>query len=139
MSLTDTQRDIAIKAAEGIQEGAWCIGAAFHLPGPDRRAYSTGDCLFQDHLTVDEALQSRRCAVGELALRTAQIGGLTDFQPVVEATASRVRALCPAVRHGLGEDADEAVTFHNDICMRTADPFTAGQEWARIFREVAES
>lgn len=126
--LTDLQRDILVKAAEDIQEGMWCRGSAFF----DEISCSQfpPEAMFdEEFLTLETATRSRRCAQGELALAAKRLGGDVDDFAHAESY----------VRTHLGNCRCGSVWSHNDHCMDTLDVFSAGQEWARIFREVAEA
>lgn len=126
--LTDLQRDILIKAAEGIQEGMWCRHTAFSVPMKGSMGTNT---IFNGDLTLDEALSSYRCAMGELGLRTVQLGGNGDDYFEARAAVTRVLLVIKCNGECVG-----SISSHNDYCMK-GDAFSAGQEWAEMFRAAS--
>lgn len=143
--LTDLQRDILIKSAEGIQEGMWCVGNWFspvpHTSEKYASSYGAGlEILWDDQYSQREEIdlgalsKSYRCVEGELAFRTILLGGTyDDFHHLELVVGNAVDKVCGACR-GVEDDTD--LFNHNDFCMEGKDSFTAGQEWADIFRSV---
>ena len=140
--LTDLQKDILIKSAEGIQEGMWCRGAWFTssvVEGDGASSNWTDTSILQGYLEPGFAVSLHRCAQGEIALRTVMAGGQqSDYDAIDRAVSRTIRdeGSCVLSHEGVH---NSAVPNHNDVCMSELDSFAAGQEWARIFREVAES
>lgn len=143
--LTDLQRDILVKAAEGIQEGMWCRNAAFREPDQDADEGETwAGSLFgtSSKWSLAMAASAERCATGELAYRTAQLGGkFGDYYTICGYVGDVIAEECSVrVHEREDDDGEDQITWHNDRCLPFAmDAFSAGQEWARIFRQVAES
>lgn len=141
--LTDLQRDILIKSAEGIQEGMWCKGKWF---APQRTSDGAGfseegeycdnvSLLFESKVTsaaLSYAASSYRCVEGEIAYRTFLLGGNeVDYEILIDVVTEAVRAKCERC-----EGRDEDLWNHNDQCMDDYDAFTAGVEWATTFRSL---
>lgn len=128
VDLTDLQKDILVKAAEGIQEGLWCRGVKFLGFTPEQALLGE---MYGTSLTLDMVRPVQRCALGELEFRTAELGGkFSDFSAVRYVVSEAVNEACD-MPHGA------AIVDHNDKCLYDADIFTAGQEWAEIFRKAA--
>lgn len=148
MNLTDLQRDILIKSAEGIQEGMWCVGNWFspipHTSDQYVSILSPGlEILWDDEYSQREEIdlealsKSYRCVEGELALRTVLLGGTyDDFHRLELVLGGVISKTCEVCKRS--QDSFEEVDLfnHNDFCMEGKDAFTAGQEWAEIFRSV---
>lgn len=146
--LTDLQRDILIKSAEGIQEGMWCIGNWFspipHTSEQYASSYGPGlEILWDDEYSQREEIdlealsKSYRCVEGELAFRTILLGGTyDDFHYLELVLGGAVAETCGMCRKSITEYEDLDLFNHNDFCMDHKDAFTAGQEWAEIFRSV---
>lgn len=148
--LTDLQRDILIKSAEGIQEGMWCTGEWFtNSPQGDMDDKSflnvLPDDVFDGQETllnsaqIDNLTKLHRCAEGELMLRTLMLGGTqSDYIAVERAVHGAVVDLCDRCsgRKDSGRTNSFDVSDHNDTCMSGLDPFTAGQQWSDIFRSL---
>lgn len=150
--LTDLQRDILIKSAEGIQEGMWCRGQWFareitpsglavdnldsHAPNEIMFDVESGK-LIMDAEALMGIASKHRCVEGEVAYRTALLGGsYQDYLEVLAVASVAVLESCSRCRDAL-EDGDNAPLFqHNDECMKKLDVFTAGQQWADIFRSL---
>lgn len=143
--ITDLQRDILIKAAEGIQEGMWCVGDWFSsLPATNPHYISFNgpmvDDLFEEDSELElEALSKMyRCVEGELAFRTLILGGtLSDYSAVEKLVNDRLPEICENCKQRKARDGELDLFDHNDQCMGPdKDVFTAGQEWADIFRSI---
>lgn len=141
--LTDLQRDILIKSAEGIQEGMWCKGEWFSSVPDTCEAEEFENVLPDEIFESDEVLLSNaeidnlsrmyRCAEGELMFRTLLLGGKqSDYLAVEGAVHKAILENCEKC----SSQDDYNVFDHNDVCMLGLDPFTAGQQWSEIFRSV---
>lgn len=151
--LTDLQRDIIIKSAEGIQEGMWCKGEWFvstplGLESDEDWQNMLPDEIFGDdgkvalsNAQVGVLTSMYRCAEGELMLRTAVLGGTqSDFLVIEGAVSKAITERCErcALLSEKGEEEGYSydVFDHNDVCMVSLDAFTAGQQWSDIFRSL---
>lgn len=140
--LTDLQRDILIKSREGIQEGLWCQGSWF-TEGLDEEGCSVGRSLGDDDFfyeydmkgvgALEAVARFHRCAEGEIAFRTMQVGGTeNDYGEILGAIVDHLEETC-AKCHKYNEPSVES---HNDRHMDGLDKLEGGQEWARIFDAV---
>ena len=150
--LTDLQRDILIKSAEGIQEGMWCRGQWFakeidnaYDAIEDCASSSPRELIFDDdgQLVIDQeqllSIASQyRCVEGEIAYRTAlQHGTYDDYLAIEDAVLTSVVETCDYCKTRSSEMRRTISLYeHNDNCMEGYDAFTAGQEWSEIFRSL---
>lgn len=116
-------KDILLKAAEDVQSGMWCKDFYF--------ATDTNACdldVLTGTLALKEALASKRCAHGSLALATKLLGGSVDeYEYASGAVIDRL------VEY---DHLDGLVHFNDEVLPD--DPFEAGQELAELFRKTAE-
>lgn len=138
--------DILLKAAEDVSSGVWC--KYFWFADPDRPVHdylaTNAHYMLDANEVVDDLEHNQgrdllrkqdwnRCAEGSIAIATAQLGGGPDE------FGQAVRAAEAVMPKHWGEDLGrecQALWEHNDHCLPD-DPFVAGQELAKLFREAA--
>lgn len=163
-NLTDLQRDILIKSAEGIKEGMWCRGAWFapKLSGEGKSrdaedGYGGESALpwrttwwatmTWTEITEQEMLEmlgtAYRCAEGEVAYRTALAGGsYDDVRHIFAEVNAYLRYKFTRRSDAWNAHSplpDETMNEHNDDCQDWMTADQAAEEWFEIFRAVAES
>lgn len=124
--------DILRKAASEVESsGMWCAGAMFANRRDDEASYrGTGWSTVTDldQAAYDDLAGKYRCAQGSIHLASLQLGGGWE----------ETRKAIGAVEIALGR----TLFGFNDIDLsinRQADPFTAGQALAEVFRQTADS
>lgn len=154
--LTDLQRDILLKASEGIKEGAWCqsnwfidpvygeLGFGSNFLCEDTIDFYSYDEESRERKSTESVLmlmaRSKRCAAGEVAWQTKLIGGgMGDYEAAVRAVDVTLQQRCEICADGEYDGPADCTVSHNDSHMSGMSVDDAGLHLSEIYREAALS